>query len=228
MGGELLVTSEQHHHPTTVSPAHRLRGCALARPGSVTCLTDPPAGRLAPSRVSDRRTRPLLPSASWVRKARSASAPLGRFTARAGLVLFALVAAVGTADFAVPASAQTTGKSAIALVSQDPWVQTSSIPIRLGLRLHSSVPGSDLSVAVALYTEPDGSALASRDEFEATLAGQFAGLSELPQATFAASSLQGGKGSVELYVGGSGLPGRIPKRAPPGQVFQLPCPQRSG
>ena len=113
-------------------------------------------------------------------------------------------------------------------MSQDPWVQSSSIPIRLGVRLHSSVPDSELSVTVALYTEPDGSALASRDEFEATLAGQFAGLSELPQATFAASSLTSGNGSLELYVGGSGLPGKIPKRAPPGQVFQLPCPQRSG
>jgi len=169
-----------------------------------------------------------LPFASWVRNARSASEPLGRFPARAGLALVALLIVAGTVGFALPASAQATGKGAIALVSQDPWVQTSSIPIRLGLKVHSSVPESDLSVTVALYTEPDGSALASRDEFEATLAGQFAGLSQLPQASFAASSLESEDGAVELYVGGSGLPGKIPKRAPPGQVFQLPCPQRSG
>jgi hypothetical protein len=97
------------------------------------------------------------------------------------------------------------------------------VPIRLGLKVSSSVASSDLLISIAPYTEPDGSALASRDEFDATLAGQFAGLTQLSPATFTPSFLRRGHGYVDLYVGGSGIPGAIPAKVPGNQVFPLPC-----
>ena len=64
------------------------------------------------------------------------------------------------------AEAQVLPRGVITLTSQDPWVHSSNIPIRLGLRVRSSIPAQDLLVNLALYTEPDQSALASRYEFD--------------------------------------------------------------
>ena len=136
------------------------------------------AYRLAASRVSDRRTRPPLPSASWLSDAHSALTPLGRLSARAVLALLAFVAlalATTTIGLPRPAGAQGLPKGVIKLTSQDPWVQSSSIPVRLGLSVNSPIPAKYLLVDLALYTEPDQSALASRYEFDATTTGQLAG-----------------------------------------------------
>ena len=122
-----------------------------------------------------------------------------------------------------PAAAQQNGVGSIAMTSQNPWVQSSSSPIRVGLKVHSSVSTADLAIALALYTEPGGSALASRDEFDATLSGQFAGLTQQFVSKLSLSSLAAGNGIVTLYAGGSGLPGKVPKNAPAGDVVQLPC-----
>lgn len=143
--------------------------------------------------------------------------------ARAGLALVALGLGVATLGLALPAAAQQSGTGSIALTSQDAWVQSSSTPIRVGLKVQSSVPASDLVVGVALYTEPGGSPLASRDEFDATLKGQFAGLDQQFVSTLSLDSLAAGNGAVTLYAGGSGLPGKVPKSAATGQVVQLPC-----
>ena len=150
-------------------------------------MSTPRADRLAASRVSDRRTRPPLPSASWLSDARSALMPLGRLTARAVLALVALVAlALATTSIGLsrPAGAQAVPSGVITLTSQNPWVQSSSVPVRLGLSVRSPIAAKDLLVDVALYTEPDQSALASRYEFDATLTGQLAGLNQLSLTTF--------------------------------------------
>jgi len=153
--------------------------------------------------------------------------PHGYFIARAGLVIVALLLAAGSV--AAPAtSAQPSGTGVISLVSQDAWVQSSSVPIRLGLSVNSSIPRQALLISVALYTEPDGSALASRDEFDATIRGQLAGLSQLSLSSFSQGSAGNGTRSIAFYVGGSGVPGRIPAKVPPNQIFRLPCPQRYG
>lgn len=191
-------------------------------------MSTPRADRLAASRVSDRRTRPPLPSATWVSDARSALMPLGRFTARAGVVLVAMLLATGPIGLSRPAGAQPGGSGVVSLTSQDAWVQTSSVPVRLGLRVHSSISPSDLLISVALYTEPDGSSLASRDEFDATLAGQLAGLSQLRPYKFSLGSIRNASQSLKIYVAGSGLPGRVPAKVPGNRIFQLPCPQRYG
>ena len=133
-------------------------------------MSTPRADRLAASHVSDRRTRPPLPFASWVSD-RSALVPLGRLAACARCALIAVLLAVGPVARIAPAAAQSPASGAITLTSQDLWVQRSNVPLRLGLKVRSSIPAHDLLVSVALYTEPDQSALASRDEFEATLAG---------------------------------------------------------
>ena len=95
---EFLVSSEQHYHSTTVPPSCPMRGVmprpslSLATTRDVpvfTCMSTPRADRLAASRVSDRRTRPPLPSASWVSDARSALVPLARLAARVVLVAVA-------------------------------------------------------------------------------------------------------------------------------------------
>ena len=134
------------------------------------------ADRLAASRVSDRRTRPPLPSASWVSHARSASAPLGRLAARAGLVLSSpSCVALGIAVEPAPAAAQTErDRRHHADVPGPLGAESSSIPVRLGLKRALVRPGLG-SVGERRRSTPsrDGSALASRDEFDATLAGQF-------------------------------------------------------
>ena len=189
------------------------------------------ADRLAASRVSDRRTRTPLPSASWLSDARSALTPLGRLSTRAVLALLALVAlAVATLPIGLsrPAGAQAVPRGVITLTSQDPWVQSSSVPVRLGLSVRSPVATEDLSVDVALYTEPDQSALASRYEFDATLTGQLAGLNQLALTTFPLSSVGKAHGTVDIYVAGSELSGRAPEGVPSDQVFKLPCPPRYG
>jgi hypothetical protein len=94
--------------------------------------------------------------------------------------------------------------------------------------VHSSISPSDLLISVALYTEPDGSSLASRDEFDATLAGQLAGLSQLRPYKFSLGSIRNASQSLKIYVAGSGLPGRVPAKVPGNRIFQLPCPQRYG
>ena len=170
-----------------------------------------------------------MPSASWVSHARSASVPLRRFSARVGLVLVAVLVALGIAVEPAPAAAQQSGTGVITLTSQDPWVESSSTPVRLGLKVHSSVPASDLSVNIGLYAEPpDGSGLTSRDEFDATLSGQTSGLLQISLLQFSIGELAAGNGSLELYAGGAGLPGTIPAKTPAGRVFQLPCPQDYG
>ncbi len=189
------------------------------------------ADRLAASRVSDRRTRTPLPSASWLSDARSALTPLGRLSTRAVLALLALVAlAVATLPIGLsrPAGAQAVPRGVITLTSQDPWVQSSSVPVRLGLSVRSPVATEDLSVDVALYTEPDQSALASRYEFDATLTGQLAGLNQLALTTFPLSSVGKAHGTVDIYVAGSELSGRAPEGVASDQVFKLPCPPRYG
>lgn len=196
-----------------------------------TCMSTPRADRLAASRVSDRRTRPPLPSASWLSDARSALMPLGRLTARAVLALVTLVAlALATTSIGLsrPAGAQTVPRGVITLTSQNPWVQSSSVPVRLGLSVRSPIEAKDLLVDVALYTEPDQSALASRYEFDATLTGQLAGLNQLSLTTFSLQSISKANGSVEIYVAGSEISGQVPANVPSGQVFQLPCPPRYG
>ena len=221
---ELLVTSEQHYHSTTVP----LRTTCALQP---TCMRVLRTDRLPSSRVSDRRTRQQLPSASWPRDAQSALTSLGRFTARAVLALFAavtLVLATASMGHLGPAAAQAIPKGVITLVSQTTWVRSSSAPVRLGLRVRSPVATKDLLVDVALYTEPDQSALASRYEFNTTLTGQLAGLNQLGLTTFSLTSLSQTDGSVEIYVTGSELTGQVPQDVPSGQVFQLPCPQRYG
>jgi hypothetical protein len=107
-------------------------------------------------------------------------------------------------------------------------VQAASVPIRLGLKVHSTLPSSDLVIRMALYTEPDGSALASRDEFDATLGNQLAGLSQLSLSTFPLGSNSRGGRTVELYIAGSGIPGQVPANLPANEVFQLPCPRDYG
>jgi len=168
-----------------------------------------------------------LPSASWVRDARSASTPPARLRARAGLVFVSVLMATGVVSQSHLAGAQQSPSGSIVLKSQDAWVRSSHVPIRLGLSVSSPIAPADLLVSVALYTEPDGSSLASRDEFDATLEGDLAGLSQLT-TTFSLSSVSDKHGFVTLYLGGSGLPGRIPARAPGDEVFRLPCPERYG
>ena len=194
-------------------------------------MSTPRAYRLAASRVSDRRTRPPLPSASWLSDARSALMPLGRLTARAVLALVVLVAlalATTSIGFSCPAGAQALPKGAITLTSQDPWVQSSSVPVRLGLSVRSPIPAKDLLVDLALYTEPDQSALASRYEFDATATGQLAGLNQLALITFSLRSITEAHGSADIYVGGTELSGRVPPKVSPNKVFELPCPPRYG
>ncbi len=94
------MSSEQHYHSTTVPPPRSMR----RRPGGarhdpwrarLTCMRTLRAGRLAASHVSDRRTRPPLPSASWVSDARSALVPLARLAALVGLILVSASFALG-------------------------------------------------------------------------------------------------------------------------------------
>jgi hypothetical protein len=94
--------------------------------------------------------------------------------------------------------------------------------------VRSPIAAKDLLVDIALYTEPDQSALASRYEFDETLQGQLAGLNQLALTTFSLSSIRDADGSVNLYVGGSGLPGKVPAKVPSSRVFQLPCPSHYG
>ncbi len=172
-----------------------------------------------------------MPSASWLSDARSALMPLGRLTARAVLALVVLVAlalATTSIGFSCPAGAQALPKGAITLTSQDPWVQSSSVPVRLGLSVRSPIPAKDLLVDLALYTEPDQSALASRYEFDATATGQLAGLNQLALITFSLRSITEAHGSADIYVGGTELSGRVPPKVPPNKVFELPCPPRYG
>jgi len=169
-----------------------------------------------------------LPSASWVSDARSAPSPLAYLAVRAGAVLALLLLATVPLALSARVGAQSLPKGVIALNSQVAWLESSSVPVRLGLSVRSPIPAADLLVSVALYTEPDQSALASRDEFDATLSGQLAGLQQLPLVTFSLRSITKAHGYVYLYVEGSELPGRIPKKVPLAQVFQLPCPQRYG
>jgi hypothetical protein len=172
-----------------------------------------------------------LPSASWLRDAQSALASLGWLTARAVLALFAagaLVLATTSIGNLRPAVAQAVPKGLITLVSQSPWVESSSVPVRLGLKVRSPIAANNLLVDVALYTEPDQSALASRYEFNTTLTGQLAGLNQLALTTFSLSSLNETNASVAFYVTGSELSGQVPAGVASGQVFQLPCPQRYG
>lgn len=168
-----------------------------------------------------------MPSASWVSDARSALAPLVRSAARVGLILVSASFALG-GGMSARAGAQSIPRGVITLTSQDPWVTSSGVPVQLGLSIHSPIAAKDLLVHVALYTEPDQSALASRDEFEATLEGQLTGLNELAPITFSLSSVKSGKGLVDIYVGGSDLSGRIPAKTAGDRVFQLPCPARYG
>ncbi len=157
--------------------------------------------------------------------------PLGRFTARAVL---ALLVVVTLALAAMPiglsrlAGAQAVPRGVITLTSQDPWVQSSSVPVRLGVSVRSPIAVKDLLVDVALYTEPDQSALASRYEFNTTLTGQLAGLNQLALTTFSLSSVSQAHGSVAIYLAGSELSGRVPAEVPSDQVFRLPCPSRFG
>ena len=172
-----------------------------------------------------------MPSASWLSDARSALMPLGRLTARAVLALVVLVAlalATTSIGFSCPAGAQALPKGAITLTSQDPWVQSSSVPVRLGLSVRSPIPAKDLLVDLALYTEPDQSALASRYEFDATATGQLAGLNQLALITFSLRSITEAHGSADIYVGGTELSGRVPPKVSPNKVFELPCPPRYG
>lgn len=105
----------------------------------------------------------------------------------------------------------------------------SDVPVRLGLEVRSSVPVKDLLVSLALYTEPDQSALASRDEFDATLKGQLAGLNQLSYTEFSLRSINKAHGLVKIYVGGSELAGQVPAKLSSNQLaFQLPCPTRYG
>jgi hypothetical protein len=157
--------------------------------------------------------------------------PLGRLTARAVLALVVLVAlalATTSIGFSCPAGAQALPKGAITLTSQDPWVQSSSVPVRLGLSVRSPIPAKDLLVDLALYTEPDQSALASRYEFDATATGQLAGLNQLALITFSLRSITEAHGSADIYVGGTELSGRVPPKVSPNKVFELPCPPRYG
>ena len=117
----------------------------------------------------------------------------------------------------------------ITLTSQDAWVVRSDVPIRLGLRVSSPVAAADLLVSVALYTEPDQSALASRDEFDATLKGQVVGLNQLAYSKFSLPSITKAHGKIKIYVGGSELAGHVPSKLASNEaVFQLPCPARYG
>ena len=157
--------------------------------------------------------------------------PLGRLTARAVLALVVLVAlalATTSIGFSCPAVAQALPKGVITLTSQDPWVQSSSVPVRLGLSVRSPIPAKDLLVDLALYTEPDQSALASRYEFDATATGQLAGLNQLALITFSLRSITEAHGSADIYVGGTELSGRVPPKVSPNKVFELPCPPRYG
>ncbi|MGA2529423.1 MAG: DUF6049 family protein [Acidimicrobiales bacterium] len=170
-----------------------------------------------------------MPSASWVSDARSESTPLARFSTRAAGVLAAGLLAIGPMLLSAPVGAQSPPRGMISLTSQDPWVQNSNDPVRLGLKVRSAVAPEDLLVSVALYTEPDQSALASRDEFDATLEGQLVGLDQLKLAKFSLNSVMGNHGLIKIYVGGSELPGRVPKIDSATQaVFELPCPALYG
>ena len=192
-------------------------------------MRTPCAYRLAASHVSDRRTRPPLPSASWVSDARSALVPFRRLAALAGCALIAAVLTAGPIGKLVPAGAQSLPGGVVTLTSQDVWVQRSNVPVRLGLKVRSSTPAKDLVVSVALYTEPDQSSLASRDEFEATLAGQLAGLNQLTPTKFSLQTISKSHGAVKIYVGGAELAGRVPRRLGPDEAaFQLPCPAHYG
>jgi len=154
--------------------------------------------------------------------------PFARLAARVGLTVVTGLLAVGALGLSAPAGAQSTPSGVIAMTSQDPWVTSSSVPVQLGLSVHSPIAAKDLLVHVALYTEPDQSSLASRDEFDATLKGQLAGLNELTPITLSLDSIRNGHGLVDLFVGGSELSGRIPAKTPTDRVFQLPCPARYG
>ena len=170
-----------------------------------------------------------MPSASWISDTRSTLLPLTRFAARAGSVLIAVVISSIAICQAPPAGAQGAPSGVVTLTSQDIWVQRSNVPLRLGLKVNSAIPAKDLLVSVALYTEPDQSALASRDEFEATLAGQLAGLNQLAYTEFSLHSISKAHGSLKIYVGGSELAGQVPRKVSSDEaVFQLPCPARYG
>jgi hypothetical protein len=94
--------------------------------------------------------------------------------------------------------------------------------------VRSPIPAKDLLVDLALYTEPDQSALASRYEFDATATGQLAGLNQLALITFSLRSITEAHGSADIYVGGTELSGRVPPKVSPNKVFELPCPPRYG
>ena len=217
------------YRPTAPARWRSPSGLALWRSGACLSGARAPVGSLrlaCPIGGQDHRCRPLHGSANARSASDAARAVPGAGRARPGR---SATCCGNRRIRQLPAAAQPTGNGVITLTSQDPWVQTSSIPIRLGLKVHSSVPASDLLVSVALYTEPDGSALASRDEFDATLAGQFAGLSQLPPATFAAE-LAGKRQRLRRALRrrlGPAWQDPGDKRLA-GQVFQLPCPQRSG
>ena len=164
-------------------------------------------------------------SASWVSDTRSAPAHL---VVRVGVVLAAAALATAPLLISAPAGAQAAPSGVVTLTSQSPWVQRANDPVRLGLSVRSPLPASDLIVDVALYTEPDQSALASRDEFDATLTGQLAGLNQLAYTTFSLDTIDKANGAVDIYVAGSELPGQVPARVPSDQVFQLPCPVHYG
>jgi len=169
-----------------------------------------------------------LPSASWVSDARSVLKPVARLAARSGLVVLAVLLATGPVGPTGPAGAQRIPHGVITLTSQNAWVQSSNVPVRLGLSVRSPVAVKDLLVTVALYTEPDQSALTSRDEFDATLTGQLAGLNQLAVKTFSLRSIRQARGSLRFYVAASELSDRVPANVPAESVFHLPCPPRYG
>jgi hypothetical protein len=153
--------------------------------------------------------------------------PLARLSARFLAVLTVVLVAMGPVS--AFAGAQSSPRGVITLTSQDPWVLRSNVPVRLGLEVSSSVPVKDLLVSIALYTEPDQSALASRDEFDATLKGQLAGLNQLSYTEFSLRSINKAHGLLKIYVGGSELAGQVPAKLSSNQLaFKLPCPTRYG
>jgi len=191
-------------------------------------MSTPRADRLAASRRVRSEDKTTVAVRHMGQRCPVALMPLGRFTARAGVVLVAMLLATGPIGLSRPAGAQPGGSGVVSLTSQDAWVQTSSVPVRLGLRVHSSISPSDLLISVALYTEPDGSSLASRDEFDATLAGQLAGLSQLRPYKFSLGSIRNRQSIPEDLCRRLGPSGRVPAKVPGNRIFQLPCPQRYG
>ncbi len=157
------------------------------------------------TRASDRRRR---------------ASRAGRAALAAGIGL--LAAALPALTAPAPATAASTVPNSVALVSQTPWVRTTS-GMHLELAIRSDLPRADLGVQVTLWSQAT-----QRGYFEQTLSGNmtdFSPLSTPPVMPLTTRHMMqpNGDASIFLPVAPPAVPGKAVKPPTNGAVLSLPC-----